>query len=287
MRSRRNVALVFGARGHLGQSGCEDPVESLESCLYHARLASRRTTQSSEGGDPEGHPCRYDSNRIELTGIIAVNFSICNIGHTQSHTSNMKLVVESLTWRSTCRVLTARQYAFQATKDFACGSACNRGRRGSACNRGDAARLHKSARRGFTRGRGSRTGARGRGSGFRKVARVGSGRGAGLRSDPCARGFGFRISGGAAAVGGPATAASLGDGYRLAFRLRLRRIEAARLGWLTGWLRTRGGGFDSASACERRLLRRTLGCADRLGRFSWRGWKLGDGSVAIAARLRC
>ncbi|TYJ99648.1 hypothetical protein E5676_scaffold991G00120 [Cucumis melo var. makuwa] len=58
MRSRRNVALVFGARGHLGQSGCEDPVESLESCLYHARLASRRTTQSSEGGDPEGHPCR-------------------------------------------------------------------------------------------------------------------------------------------------------------------------------------------------------------------------------------
>ncbi|KAA0051116.1 hypothetical protein E6C27_scaffold511G00630 [Cucumis melo var. makuwa] len=58
MRSRRNVTLVFGARGHLGQSGCEDPVESLESCLYHARLASRRTTQSSIGGDPEGHPCR-------------------------------------------------------------------------------------------------------------------------------------------------------------------------------------------------------------------------------------
>ncbi|KAA0056280.1 uncharacterized protein E6C27_scaffold226G00500 [Cucumis melo var. makuwa] len=69
MRSRRNVTLVFGARGHLGQSGCEDPVESLESCLYHARLASRRTTQSSIGGDPEGHPCRYDSNRIKLTGI--------------------------------------------------------------------------------------------------------------------------------------------------------------------------------------------------------------------------
>jgi hypothetical protein len=103
---------------------------------------------------------------------------------------------------------------------------------------GDAARLHKSARRGFTRGRGS---------GFRKVARVGSGRGAGLRSDLCARGFGFRISGGAAAAGGPATAASLGDGYRLAFRLRLRRIEAARLGWLTGWLRTREGDFDLAS----------------------------------------
>ncbi|KAA0058956.1 hypothetical protein E6C27_scaffold98G001400 [Cucumis melo var. makuwa] len=191
----------------------------------------------------------------------------------------MKLVVESLTWRSTCRVLTARQ-------NFACGSACNRGRRGSACNRGDAARLHNSARRGFTRGRGSRTGARGRGSGFRKVARVGSGRGAGLRSDLCARGFGFRISGGAAAAGGPATAASLGDGYRLAFRLRLRRIGAARLGWLTGWLRTRGGGFDSASACERRLLRRTLGCADRLGRFSRRGWKLGDGSVATAEQRR-
>ena len=167
-------------------------------------------------------------------------------------------------------------------RDFACGSACNRGRRGSACNRGDAARLHKSARRGFTRGRGSRTGARGRGSGFRKVARVGSGRGAGLRSDPCARGFGFRISGGAAAVGGPATAASLGDGYRLAFRLRLRRIEAARLGWLTGWLRTREGGFDSASACERRLLRRTLGC--------WIG--LDDssdaaGSSATAAAAAC
>ncbi|TYK05816.1 hypothetical protein E5676_scaffold98G003260 [Cucumis melo var. makuwa] len=27
----------------------------------------------------------------------------------------------------------------------------------------------------------------------------------------------------------------------------LRRIEAARLGWLTGWLRTREGDFDSAS----------------------------------------
>ena len=137
----------------------------------------------------------------------------------------------------------------------ACGSASQK----------RAARLHTRTRlaHGCTRAR----------VGFRKVARVGSGRGAGLRSDLCARGVGFRISGGAAAAGGPATAASLGDGYRLAFRLRLRRIEAARLGWLTGWLRTREGGFDSASACERRLLRRTLGC--------WIG--LGDSSDAAGS----
>uniref|UniRef100_A0A9I9E3V4 Uncharacterized protein n=1 Tax=Cucumis melo TaxID=3656 RepID=A0A9I9E3V4_CUCME len=52
------------------------------------------------------------------------------------------------------------------------------------------------------------------------MAHVGSARGAGFQSDLCARGAGFRISGGAAAAGGPAITASLGDGCKRAFRLR-------------------------------------------------------------------
>ncbi|KAA0047921.1 hypothetical protein E6C27_scaffold133G002050 [Cucumis melo var. makuwa] len=70
----------------------------------------------------------------------------------------MGLVVESLTWRFTCRVLTARQYAFQATRIL-------RVRLGLQQEFTRAARLRKSARRGFTRGRGSHADARGRGSG--------------------------------------------------------------------------------------------------------------------------
>ncbi|KAA0061200.1 hypothetical protein E6C27_scaffold455G00250 [Cucumis melo var. makuwa] len=141
----------------------------------------------------------------------------------------MELVVESLTWRFTCRVLTAMQYAFQATRNLRVrlGFAEARG----AASHADAAhtRMHAGA------GRVPEDGARRFGS--RSGFSVGS-----LRVRRWLPDFGWR--------GG-----CWWSGYRGFARRRLqtsvsaelRRIEAARLGWLSGWLRTREGGFDSAS----------------------------------------
>ncbi|KAA0053537.1 hypothetical protein E6C27_scaffold190G00990 [Cucumis melo var. makuwa] len=136
MRSRRNVTLVFGARGHLGQSGCEDPVESLESCLYHARLASRRTTQSSIGGDPEGHPCRHHS--CQFLNMQHRAYTVSYFKHeTSSRISYLEIYLSSPNGEAGETRLGLQQ-----------------GRRGSATQK-RAARLHTRARltHGCTRAR--------------------------------------------------------------------------------------------------------------------------------------
>ncbi|KAA0046035.1 hypothetical protein E6C27_scaffold243G006060 [Cucumis melo var. makuwa] len=170
MRSRRNVTLVFGARGHLGQSGCEDPVESLESCLSHARLASRRTTQSSVGGDPEGHPCRA--------------YTVSYFKHeTSSRISYLEIYLSSPNREAVDGanlVLAARLEEDRTGSAWADAARLGTGisRAARLATGGDAARLatgetrlgYTGARRGFTRGRGSSVSASGAralsGSGF-------------------------------------------------------------------------------------------------------------------------